>query len=99
MTRRPPSEPKRQAHQLAQISKALTVKQRIRTACLWVIAEAGRKNQLSDVLLVLLDLAYRLQQNLPLPEPVPGSPAHRWHRAVGERSLADSTTPDRRNAA
>jgi hypothetical protein len=97
------SATRRHEHNLAQIRDAPTKAVRLRKVCMWLVAEALRKrntHRLTETTNAVLDLLYRLQKNLPLPEPVHGSPtaddlitprAPHWHTR--------GATPDRREVA
>ncbi len=99
MSRRRKAQATQLAHHTAEMARETSDRGRLRAACLWLVAEAIRHGQLQQVILVILDLTYRLRKRLPLPEPARGSDARRIFDAVYEQRPVHGTTPDRRDAA
>lgn len=103
MKRRQVSEEKRTQHHLAEMDAADSQRGRLRKACLWLIAEARRARRFREALLAVIDLAYRVQKGLSLPDPAPGSPAHPDHpmhtALCGPAPAQRGTLTERRDVA
>lgn len=86
-TRREASKARRSTFHLRKVNAAETDRARVRKAFMWAIAEAVRTGQLIDLLRIAVDLVYRIQEQIPLPEPAAGSPAHQMHDVLDEGNL------------
>jgi hypothetical protein len=97
-TRRELALDRRAEHHIAQIAAETTAAGRLRTLCLWLIAEAIRGRRIEEVTNAVQDLVDRLRERLPLPEPAPqtakSAPRVQWY----PRGSAPSDT-ERRHVA
>ena len=78
MTERRAASAERRAHQHGQRIRAATTKiDQLRMVFGSLIAEVSRRsndNRITEVTNAVLDLVYRLQHRLPMPEPAQGAP-------------------------
>lgn len=69
---------RRERHHAAQLREAKTTIGKLRIWSGRLVAEVSRtsnRHRITEVTLAIVDLVYRLQKRLPLPEPAHGSPA------------------------
>lgn len=103
MTDRQSTSMMRRAWQHGQKIRAATTKiERLRIIVGWVVAEVSRRHsqhRIDDVADAVLDLVYRLQKRLPLPERAPGAPTVKEFLAPRAARRARGNPPNRRDAA